>query len=81
MIAPELLEILCCPETRQPLRLADAALIEKLNTQIASGALQNRAGQPLKEKLDGGLVRADEKLLYPIRKNIPVMVVDEAIRL
>ena len=81
MIASELLEILCCPETRQALRLADAALIEKLNTQIASGTLQNRAGQPLKEKLDGGLVRADEKLLYPIRKNIPVMVVDEAIRL
>jgi uncharacterized protein YbaR (Trm112 family) len=81
MIDTELLKILCCPETHQELRVADSALVEKLNQQVATGGLKNRAGQPVKKKLDGGLVRADEKFLYPVRQSIPVMLVDEAIPL
>jgi uncharacterized protein YbaR (Trm112 family) len=81
MIDSELLRILCCPETHQDVRLAEQAVIDKLNRQIAAGALKNRVGQPVQEKLDGGLVRADGKYLYPIRRNIPVMLVDEAIPL
>ena len=81
MIDPELLKILCCPETHQELRLAEPAVIEKLNGQIAAGTLSNRAGQPVKEKIDGGLIRADGKLLYPIRRNLPVMLVHEGILL
>ena len=81
MIDPDLLSILCCPETHQDLRLAEPALIDKLNAQIAAGALKNRAGQPVQEKIDAGLIRADGKFLYPVRKDIPVMLVDEAIPL
>jgi uncharacterized protein YbaR (Trm112 family) len=81
MIDPELLKILCCPETHQELRLADPAVINKLNGQVAAGALKNRAGQPVQEKLDAGLIRADGKYLYLIRRDIPVMLVDEAIPL
>jgi uncharacterized protein YbaR (Trm112 family) len=81
MIDPELLKILCCPETHQEVRLAEPAVIEKLNGQIAAGALTNRAGQPVTEKIDSGLVRADGKVLYPIRRNIPVMLMDEGIPL
>jgi uncharacterized protein YbaR (Trm112 family) len=79
MIDGELLKILCCPETHQGLRVAEPALVERLNQQIAAGGLRNRAGQPVKEKIDGGLLRADGKFLYPIRQDIPVMLVDEAI--
>jgi uncharacterized protein YbaR (Trm112 family) len=81
MIDAELLKILCCPETHQGLRVAEPVLIEKLNQQIAAGGLKNRAGQPVKEKLDSGLVRADGKILYAVRQDIPVMLVDEAILL
>jgi uncharacterized protein YbaR (Trm112 family) len=81
MIAPDLLKILCCPETHQAVRLAEPALVDKLNAQIAAGGLKNRAGQPVQEKLDAGLIRADGKLLYPIRRDIPVMLVDEGIPL
>ena len=56
-------------------------MIAKLNQQIAAGTLKNRGGQPVNEKLDGGLMRADGKFLYPIRRDIPVMLVDEAIPL
>ena len=81
MIDPDLLSILCCPETHQDVRLAEPALIDKLNAQIPTGTLKNRAGQPVQEKIDAGLIRADGKFLYPVRKDIPVMLVDDAIPL
>jgi uncharacterized protein YbaR (Trm112 family) len=81
VIDAELLKILCCPETHQEVRVAEAALIERLNRQIAASGLKNRAGQLVAEKLDGGLLRTDGKFLYPIRQDIPVMLVDEAIPL
>ena len=81
MIDPELLKILCCQEPHQEVRLAEEAVIDKLNGQIAAGTATNRAGQPVKEKIEGGLIRADGKLLYPIRRNLPVMLVDEGIPL
>jgi uncharacterized protein YbaR (Trm112 family) len=81
MIDVEILKILRCPDDRQELRVAETPLIERLNQKIQSGEVQNRGGQPVKEKIDGGLVRADGKFLYPIRGNLPVMLVDEAIPL
>ena len=81
MMDAELLKIMRCPETHQELRTAEPALVQKLNQQIEGGTLKNRGGQPISEKIDDGLVRADGKYLYPIRRNIPVMLVDEAIPL
>jgi len=81
MIDPELLKILCCPETHQSVALADPSLIKALNVQIASGQLRNRAGQSVTEQIEGGLLRADGKVLYPVRSHIPVMLIDEAIPL
>jgi uncharacterized protein YbaR (Trm112 family) len=79
MIDLELLKILRCPETHQELRPADGALLEKLNAEIASGTLKNRAGAVVTEKLDGGLVRSDGKWVYPVRGTLPIMLVDEGI--
>jgi uncharacterized protein YbaR (Trm112 family) len=41
--------------------------------------LKNRAGQAITEAIDGGLLRADGRVLYPIRKNIPLMLAEEGI--
>lgn len=81
MVDPELLEMLCCPETKEDVSLADAALVEKLNSLAEGGRLKNRGGEIVKEKMDAGLVRADRKFLYPIREDIPIMLIDEAIPL
>lgn len=80
-IDPELLELLACPETQEPVELADPDLIRRINAAIQGGRVTNRAGEPVTEAIDGGLVRRDRRFLYPIRDEIPVMLVDEAIPL
>ncbi len=81
MVHPELLEILCCPETHQKVMLADAALVQRVNDRIAAGQAQNRAGKKVDQKIEDGLVREDNKILYPVRNSIPVMLIDEGIPL
>ncbi|NKB87692.1 MAG: Trm112 family protein [Acidobacteria bacterium] len=81
MIDTELLEILACPENKTPVRLADAAEIESLNGRISAGGVTNRGGSPVKDPVDGGLIREDGAYLYAIRDEIPVMLIDEAIPL
>jgi uncharacterized protein YbaR (Trm112 family) len=81
MIDRELLEILVCPETKQPVQLAEAAMVDRINAAIARGGVTNRGGDAVTEGISGGLVREDGKLLYPIRDDIPIMLIDEAILL
>jgi uncharacterized protein YbaR (Trm112 family) len=81
MIDEELLQILVCPETKEPVRLAEDSLVERANAAIAAGKVKNRAGEAVSEPIDGGLVRKDGKLLYPIRDEIPIMLIEEAIPL
>ncbi len=81
MVDAELLKILVCPEDKTPVTPADGDLVTKINEAIAAKTLQNRAGETVTEAIEGGLVREDRKYLYPIREDIPVMLVDEAIPL
>lgn len=78
---PELLQLVRCPETHQKLALAEPGLISRLNSLIPQQALKNRAGQVIQESFEAGLVREDRKYLYPVRKDIPVLLVDQAIPL
>lgn len=66
MIPIDLRRILRCPESRQTLELAGANLLARVNAGRA-------------ETIVAGLVRADGKMLYPIRENIAVLLVEEAI--
>lgn len=82
MIDKELLDIIVCPETKQDLVLAEPGLIEKINLLIEKGELRNRSKQTVTEKIDGGLIRKDDrKYLYPIRDDIPILLIDESISL
>ena len=79
IIDKDLLAILCCPETKQEVSLLDSPTLNQLNVEIEKGELQNKAGHPVKEKLDGGLIRNDGKVVYPIRDQIPIMLIEEGI--
>ncbi len=79
MIRPELLDLLRCPETHQKLALAPPELLATLNAKIKEGQLRNRAGKALDQPLDGGLLCEDGTVLYPVRGNLPIMLIDEAI--
>lgn len=81
MVDKELLEILACPEDKSPVHLADADLVQRMNAAIAAGRVKNRGGGAVSEPIEAGLVRADGKWLYPVRDDIPVMLVDEALAL
>ncbi len=79
MVDPKLLDILCCPETKQDLVLVDESVIRRINAAIREGTVKNRGGETVKEKIDAGLLREDRKYLYPIRDDIPIMLIDEGI--
>lgn len=79
MVDKELLDILCCPETKQDLTLLEQKAIEKINEAIAAGKVKNRAGEEVKEKIDAALLREDKQYFYVIREDIPIMLIDEAI--
>ena len=81
MIDKELLDILACPETKEPVHLAEQSLIDELNARIERGEVNNRGGKQVEKKIDGGLVREDGVYLYPIEDDIPIMLIDEAIPL
>jgi len=79
MINPDLLDILVCPENRTSVHEISDEIVKKINVGVASGILKNRAGEVITEPIEGGLLREDGKYLYPVRDDIPVMLIDEAI--
>lgn len=81
VIDPSLLEILACPETHQPLRMATAEELSSLNARIAAGEQKNVGGEAVSEPVEAGLVREDGAILYAIRDKIPVLLVDEGLGL
>jgi len=75
------LSILCCPDTKQSLRVAEDSVIQRINQLISRGILVNVGQKLVPEQIESGLLRSDEKILYPIRENIPVLLIEEGIPL
>jgi uncharacterized protein YbaR (Trm112 family) len=74
---PELLALLCCPETRQPLRLAAPELVQRIRRERPL----TRSGQPAPSDLDGGLVREDGHLFFPVCGGLPNLLLSGAVPL
>ena len=81
VIEPELLEILVCPETKQPLSVATQELLGRVNSAIERGTVTTRGGETVKDALTAGLLREDGEVLYAIRDGIPIMLIDDSIEL
>jgi len=79
MIKASLLDIIVCPETKQHLKEAAPGIVAELNGKIATDMLKNRAGEKVLEQFDEGLIREDRKILYPVKQDIPILLIDEGI--
>lgn len=79
MVDSELLQILVCPDTKEPVSLADADLLGRINEAINAGKLKTQAGEVVTDPVEEGLLREDRRVLYPVREGIPIMLIDEGI--
>ena len=81
VIAEQVLALLCCPQTRQPLAAASPEIIAHLETLRVAGNLRDQAGNPCAGPIAAGLVRADGQRFFPIRSGIPVLLDSESVAL
>ncbi|MFH1601092.1 MAG: Trm112 family protein [Pseudomonadota bacterium] len=75
----KLLDILCCPTSKQPLALLGSAELEAINRAIAAGGVTRADGSPQAEVLAEGLVTRDRRTAYRVDDGIPVLLADEAL--
>lgn len=74
-----LLDILCCPVSKQPLKLLNARQLDVVKRAQQAGTLKRSNGEPVTDAPDGGLLTRDGKAIYLIVDGIPVMLADEAV--
>ena len=75
----KLLDLLCSPDTRQPLALLESRGLEALNSAIASGEVLRGDGSPQATPLREALVTRDRRQVYRVDDGIPVLLVEEAL--
>ncbi|MEO5559322.1 MAG: Trm112 family protein [Dokdonella sp.] len=74
-----LLDILCCPVTKSPLRLLTETELTALNSAILAGDVVSANGTRVRNAIVGGLITRDARSIYRLDDDIPVMLADEAI--
>jgi uncharacterized protein len=74
-----LLDILCCPVSKTPLRPLNTSELTALNRAIDGGQLLNVAGTPVQGRVTEGLITVDRKVIYRVEDGIPVMLPEEGI--
>ena len=74
-----LLDILCCPVSKTPVRLLSKRELEVLNAAINAGSVDTIAGAAVKTSLSEGLITTDRKVIYRVQDGIPVMLPEEGI--
>jgi uncharacterized protein YbaR (Trm112 family) len=80
-LSPDLLEILVCPETKQPVAPAGPELLARVNERIRAGRVRTRGGRAVSEPIAEALVREDGRILYAVDDGIPVMLIEESIQI
>jgi uncharacterized protein YbaR (Trm112 family) len=74
-----LLDILCDPVGKTPLKPLSKLQLDTLNTAIRAKAVQTATGEQVSDELSAGLISMDGKVVYRIDDGIPVLLADEAI--
>ena len=78
-IDPKLLEILCCPVSKQPVFPLSKEILAALNTAIAAGHVTQANDTVVETPLGEGLITKNKQRIYRIDDGIPVMLEEESI--
>ncbi|MFQ5600711.1 MAG: Trm112 family protein [Candidatus Krumholzibacteriia bacterium] len=78
-IRKDLLEILCCPVTKQPVEILSTEKLSELNEQISQGHIKDAGGNQVEDAVEEALVTADGKTIYRIDNDIPIMLAEQGI--
>ena len=76
-----MLNIICCPVTREKLSIATSKQLEFINAEIANSTLKKLDGSIAEKPQSKALINATKTLLYPIEEDIPILLENEAIKL
>ena len=75
----KLLEILCCPATKVPVKRLEKSRLKLVNDSIRNGEVRYVDGSPVRETLDDGLITENDTTIYRIDDGIPVMLEEKGI--
>ena len=75
----KLLEILCCPVSKTPLTILGQDKLDKLNNSISNGEVLFIDGKKIVTPLNEGLITEDDKVIYPVENDIPVLLEEKGI--
>ena len=75
----KLLDILCCPATKQPLAPLNKAELAAVNAAIAQGGLKRADGSKQDAAIGEALITRDHQTIYRVEDGIPVLLSDEGI--
>jgi uncharacterized protein YbaR (Trm112 family) len=78
-VSKDLVDILCCPVTKVPVRLMTEDELKKLNSKIGAGSLIQVDGARVTETMEEALITEDGARIYKIKESIPIMLKDQAI--
>ncbi|MBL6917133.1 MAG: Trm112 family protein [Gammaproteobacteria bacterium] len=75
----KLLEILCCPATKQSLVVMSSDELSAINLKIAAGQITNADEKIVTQPLEEGLITQNRLRIYRVDDGIPVMLEAESI--
>ena len=78
-IDPKLLDILCCPVSKQPVFPLSEETLATVNAAIAAGQVIQADDTIVETPLSEGLITKNKQRIYRIDDGIPVMLEEESI--
>lgn len=75
----KLLDILCCPTTKIPVRPLTKDQLQRINTAIEQGELKYFDETRVEQQLKEGLLTDNGERVYRVDDGIPIMLEEQAI--
>lgn len=78
-IPNSLLDILCCPVSKEPLIILDKQRLKLVNERVTAGEVCYVGGKRVETPLKAALISRDNKVIYAIVDDIPVLLPERGI--